>query len=375
MRSENDLRDAIELFAGNDAESVILLERLTVAPTHARPRASRRVLTPLVAALVVLAVATAGFVVFDRKTHDIGSDVGSAPYTPLEWKFSVGSVPGYTITRDNISRPSFPAADVSEQASVTATGEGKTTGVIDFDTVPGKLVQTTDSSTVAGVTYYFRAGHHVTRRGGLTPAEYADPWKAARQDAYGPQLSWRYPDGSQFTITGTFGFVPKTYNYDNTVARNTLMKIALATRHGQRNPVAMPFSVPPLPSRLVPVSLRNTPPEQVNPPGSLSISPLSACLNYATTDQPSPQDPTESILTVCRAKVSTSRAATLDAIAFGTQVVANSIIRTLPDGTLLVVGVGIGHTKEVSESDLQRIAKQIDTSPDLTKPSTWVEVP
>lgn len=372
MRTEDDLRDAIDTLAGARSDPAVLFDRLVTEPTKQRGSSSVRVLKPLIAALVVVAVAVAGVVVFGANRP---LDTGGTNTPPLRWTFSVSHVPGYTITRDSIFRPSFPAADVIESASVTATGSGKTSGTVELDTVPGKLDQTADSTTIAGVRYYFRGGHHVARQGGLTPAQYADPWKAAGQDAYRPQLSWQYPNGVQFIVSGTFGFKPKTYTYDNAAARSALMKIALAVRPGRHDPVTMPFRLRALHDGLIPVSLRNTPPEQENPPGSLGTpQPLSACLNYATPQQPSPQDPTESVLTICRVKVRTTQRATLDAIAFGPDFIAQSVVRRLPDGTLLAVGVGIGHTNTVSQYELQSIAQHADVSPNLSATTTWLDV-
>lgn len=374
MRTENDLRDAIDVLAGESSDSAELLNRLGARSAKEHGPTFARALKPLIAALVVVAVAVAAVALLGRNTNNANPPVGRPHSSPLMWKFSVGHVPGYTITRTNIFRPSIPAADISQSASITATGNGKTGGTIEFDTVPGKLVQRADSTTVGGVRYYFRNGHHVKRQGGLTPAQYADPWKAAGQDAYGPELSWHYPDGSQFVISGTFGFDPKTYNYNNTTARTVLMRIALAVRTSRQDSVTMPFRLRALPNGLVPVSLRDTPPEQQNPPGSLAANPLSACLNYATPQQPSPQDPTESILTVCRAKISTTRQATLDALSFNADSLARYVVRSLPDGTLLAVGVGIGHTDTVSQDDLQRITDQADVSPRLSATTTWLKV-
>ncbi len=375
MRTEHDLRDAIDILAGPLHDPATLLERLVTKPADQRRPTPARVLKPLIAALVVVAVVVTGVWAFGGNRHNSTSNVGGTNPTPLLWRFSVSHVSGYTITRDYIFRPSVPATDVSESASVTATGGGKTSGTIEFDTVPGKLVQTADSTTVAGVRYYFRSGHHVARQGGLTPAQYADPWKAAGQDAYGPQLSWHYPDGSQFIVSGTFGFKPKTYTYDNAAARTILMKLAAALRPRRLDSVAMPFHLRGLGHGLIPVALHNTPAEKVNTAGTLNNPlPLSACLNYATPQEPTPQNPTESILTVCRAKVRTTQREALASLAFTPGFIEKFIVRSLPDGTFLAVGIGIGHSKTVSQSDLQSIAKHADVTPRLSDTATWLDV-
>ena len=380
MRTESNLRAAIDALAGSQPDTSKMVETLLRPGPIPPSRASTRVARPLIAAVIVAAVATTSAVISTAHQQHGDRNAGAGYVRALTWTFSVDTVPGYTITRDYNSQTGPPGSTIGTYgtADITATGKSRVTGTIEYDSMISKPLRTADFTTIAGVRYYFRSGRHVTRQGGLTPAQYAHPWVAVSQADHGPQLSWQQPDGSQYVIAGSFGFLPKTYNFDNAQARKILLKIARAVHPGLAEPVRLPFHVSVLPGGLVPVKLEITPPTlvaNINSPG-VHPTPLAACLDYATTQQPSPEDPTESILSVCRIRIQTTEQAALTNAPdpFNHTFSAKWVVRRLPDGNLLAVGVGVGHSDAATTTELTHIADTTDVTPKLTDTGTWLKL-
>lgn len=332
-------------------------------------RRRRRILAPVLAAAAVVVTVSGGTLL---AAHWPGADrppadSGPAPLTAQElrpiWKFSVGHVPGYTIIRTSIMRYHSPS-DEAQAASITAGSmHPGPRGIFVLTMTPSDFRDAAKGmsrpTTVGSYSGLFFPGQHV----GTSELESMDAWDAAYAvPDLMPRLMWKYPDGSFGSIIGTFGFDPKTYDYDNGAALATLRKIALSIRTDVDDPVRIPFELKNLPSHLVPDS----------------VDAARPCLGYGRGESSGTDDYmgdwVGSVMSVCRVHTGASRAATLAEARIIEGETASTTVRDLPDGTSLIVEVDQGEGGLVSAKQAERLAATADVAPRLDDPSSWLVV-
>jgi hypothetical protein len=280
-------------------------------------------------------------------------------------------VSGFTISRDTISRLETPT-DLWQSGSVVGSGSrAHVTGQLAVELQPARLkdgageLDTAQPVTVGGRPGLFVAGRHLSGDQ-LKPEIYRQPWPAARAlNDYQPRLFWWFADGSIGTLTGTFGFRPESYDYDNGAARRDMLRIARAIRVGVSEPVTAPFALP----RSLP---HHVTVESYSERGGV------ICLGYGNGN------PTEqsmyrgywlgSVMTVCRPPTGPTRRATLAPTLIVEKESGCVSIRDLPDGSSLVVEVDPGGLKYVSCRAAEDLARRADVGPVTADRASWLTV-
>lgn len=361
-RTETQIREALddELDAG-------ALDRLTQLiaelgePSPQRRRSPIRLLPPFAAVAVLAVVALVATVVARWNAGSGDSSVGgggvwSAPATwKAQWTFTVDDVSGYTITRTLISRSAAVNEQVAEASTVAATGSPVTGLLVVSGSGPHRTNPSGEAVSVNGHDGQFLPGTYVSQDG-LVQSLYDDPWRAAVENHdHQPQLVWQYADGSWAELSGTFGFEPASYDYDNAAAESAMLEIARAVRTGLAEPVRMPFAVASMPTgfRLDRAVFFNAVP----------------CLVYDHSDG---ANVTFEVV-VCRVPTGTTDDATRRTAQRSLPDSDGVVVRNLSDGTsILVTYPSLGDI--FSKDDATRVANELDVSPDLGAPATWLDV-
>lgn len=379
MPTTEDLTDVLRAHAEQAAEAADdLRERLTTAPpqqdnTRRKPRRA----APLLAAAAVVAVAVAGGVVADV-LQPSGGGQGSAgggsvalPSGAPQWNFQIDTVPGFTITRAlaawsmNLHDPAQGAW--SDTATITTARGARKVGSIgtvpQWDLVvqrPARAQSVTvpeQSGAGPGQSGFFVPGRHVSQYG-LSSKLYRHPWVAAQQnDVFQPELAWQNTDGSWSLIVGTFGFDPKTYDYNNAAALMQMEQLASGVRPAATNdPVTMPFATAPLPNGYIATDISNIDGKQ--------------CIDYTTPTMAVKDLPIPDVaLAVCRAAANAAQQDITEDSNY-----ASTATRTLNDGTVFYAGVPHGVDNPLPESVLQQLVDTADVTPQVGQPGTWQPV-
>jgi hypothetical protein len=359
MRTETDVREALDTRPDPEA-----LRRLSVLIAElSEPEAERRRgrgLAPVLAAAAVAAAvaasafAASGLIARWGESHEAGGGPTPRPEPiPAVWHFSVDPVPGYTITRVGITRE----LGIEEGATVAAAAS-PVTGFLNLLTSQMRGYDDNQGTAVSvnGHPGYFVAGTHVSQDNLITSV-YHDPWRAALANHdHQPQLYWRYPDGSWARLSGTFGFDPATYDYDNSAAEAIMLRIARAMHRDVQDPVRMPFRVTTVPAGLV--------------LESVELYHGVPCLGYGSPTRL----PGGGQALVCRVVTGATRAETLQHARPG-GVTSTAVVRDLSDGTSVVVTYPAGGSDQFTLDEANQVANSLDVSPALSDPSTWLVVP
>lgn len=366
-RTETHVREALDNEL--DSGAVDRLTRLIADLGEPTPRTQRRgiQMLPAIAAVAVLAVVALVTAVVARWNAgsgggSVGGDgVWTAPATwKAQWTFTVDGVAGYTTTRVSVLREGDDGL-VTEGVTVTAT-DSPVTGVLVL-LRGGSIGYPADLSgeqvSVNGRGGQFVPGTYVSQDG-LVESVYREPWRAAQENHdHQPQLVWQYPDGSWARLTGTFGFEPASYDYDNAAAQSAMLEIARAVEAGGAEAVRVPFRVTSMPEGY-----------QLDEAEFLDGVP---CLVYSK-DVAEPDGTVVSFpVGVCRVLTGVTDADTRRSAERSLPDSDNVVVRDLPDGTsILVTYPSFGD--EFGKDDATRVANELDVSPDLNAPETWLDV-
>lgn len=381
IRSEDDIRRALDAepdrlaLARLGAFVDALDDRGPTMESTAGARPQRRGWAPLVAAAaVILTVSGAAIVAVERQRArpSAAATAAEGVLSPAQlrptWDIAVKAIPGYTssgIMTQGQGGPTGSSFDISATSrSRPETGDVSSTvcvaGFAKCALPPAGVVA--KKVTVAGRTAYFYPGRHVKQEY-LLPSLYRQPWVAAAElhDFY-PQLSWEAGHDTWVTITGTFGFVPTTYSYDNKAAEKIMLRIGNSVTVGRRDPVYMPFALTALPGHLA--------------PEAVMLARGLRCIDYGTGQAPDPGELVNSVITACRVKTGPTRRATIfaaDGITPSDEI-PGVWVHDFSDGTSVVVVLDPKQRKLVSAAQGQRLADTADVTPTLTDRSTWLEV-
>jgi hypothetical protein len=362
MRTEDDIREA--LAAPSADESLRSLSALIAGldePVDERRSGRRRWAPVLAAAAVVTAVATSALiVVWGGGTDDVAT--GSGTRTPLDtvWHFAVDAVPGYEITRVSIGVGIGTEGGTEQFATITAQTSQVTGGLtLQSPEIPGYDRGGGSAVSITGQPGYFVAGTHVSQDN-LISSVYVQPWRAAdANNEHQPRLYWHYPDGSWAQLEGTFGFNPATYSYDNAAAKSIMLRIARAVRHDVHDAVRVPFGLGTAPAGLVLESVR--------------LEHGTACLGYGQPTSLPGGGTVDDEALVCRLVTGTTRDETLRHARLDKSSGA-VVTHDLPDGTSVLVTYPGGGSDEFTQDDANRVADDLDVSPVLSDPATWLPV-
>lgn len=233
-------------------------DAFTALVLTARPNRAlrRRLAAPLLAAAAVVAAVGAAAAVGTTLRHDGGTPAARpAPRPAPSWQFTIADVPGWTVSYDLVGwtdgRGSIPGA-WGESAMLTAD-TGRATVAYGYEPraeadFPGNGMNVAISEgratavTVNGQPGWWAPGRRVDTSI-MTPSLVSDPWAAVKNSGdWQPYLAWKNADGSWNGMLGTVGFRPKTFSFDNAVARKTMMRIAKAVSiPSSGGPVTLPF--------------------------------------------------------------------------------------------------------------------------------------
>lgn len=383
IRTEDDIRRGLDSDIDHAA-----LARLTAfatqldnpaEPDGLRPAAepttiyARRIrVAPLLAAAAAVAALALGAAWLETPRSDertSASNAHSAEQRRPVWNLRIARVAGYTTTRVNASSIGLAGGSTTFLTATDVTRPER--GVL--TTCPGTLSScaqpagTAESVRVHGEQGFFTSGGHVGR-GSLSPTAYrAYPWLAASNADNGPSLAWYAGHDTTVFLSGTFGFDPHTFAYDNPAAEKILLRIASATTAGHSDAAHLPFTLTGLPGEVAPESVR--------------VAQGGACGGYGIGPR-STNDALGIVFTACRVTTGATSAAT---IAHADRVDSNStngtthfeteqpIIRTYPDGTSMVIAVEPDQ-RAVSPRQAHDLAAHADVSPRLDDQSTWAIV-
>lgn len=356
MPTLNDLRatlhDRAELCDAGMLDTLVTIDRPSRAPR-------RRHVAPLLAAAAVIAVTAAAAAVGTALHHDTSTPAAGPARRPAPtWQFKIADVPGWTVSYDLVNwtdgRDGMPGA-WGEAAALTPT-KGRATITYGYEPrveaeYPGNGMGPTSGRGVA-VTINGQAGWWAPGRtvdtSSMAASTAADPWTAVTSTGdWQPRLVWRNPDGSWNDLGGTVGYQPKTYSFDNVVARRTMIRIAKAvslTKSG--GAVKLPFSA--------------------NLDGTFELSEVSSQVDAACgewTTAPPIDD-----VRICRVAPNQAHSEKLGltAAAGESKVITR---RDLGDGTVLVIVRYGAAGSDVTTADL---LDSVDVSPKLDDRSTWL---
>jgi hypothetical protein len=368
-RTEDDIRRAFDVEP--DAASLVSLRSFAASldePANAALRRTRRRLLPVAAAAVVVMIAAAGVAVVssrgDKRDRPSGGSVLSPEQLRPVWDIAVRPVSGFSVSRVFASsqQPEAGTYALVAAASKTRPESGSIASCLGtvqqcVKTAVGVSAQPIEINGRPGSFY---PGQHVAQNG-LINRLYRRPWTAAYENHdFQPMLIWRADDDTTISITGTFGFEPTTYDYDNARAREVLLRLAGAVSAGRRDPIVMPFALRDLPSHLA--------------PEAVALGRGNHCIGYGRGQGPRGEW-VGSVMTACRVATGTSRAATIKAADdINPAETAGVAVHDFPDGTSVVVEVDSGRQRLVSRTQAQRLADRADVSPRLADESSWIPV-
>jgi hypothetical protein len=348
------LHDRAELCDADALDTLVMANRPKRAPR-------RRLVAPLLAAAAVMVTIGAAAAVGTTLRHDGGTPAASpAPRPAPTWQFTIADVPGWTVSYDfamwTDGHDGMPGA-WGEAATLTPT-TGRATLTYGYNPrveaeYPGNGMGPTSGRGVAvtinGHPGWWAPGRTVDTSS-MTATTAADPWAAvASSGDWQPRLVWQNADGSWNDLAGTVGFRPKTYSFDNAVARKAMMHIARTVAlTSSGDPVTLPFSVHLGDQyQLAQVSSRSE----------------AACGDWNIE----PSDPGGIDLVICRVTADQQYSDHL-----GLPVGEHVARRNLGDGTVLVVGSFYGSARH--ELAPAQILDSVDVSPKLDDRSTWLPV-
>lgn len=369
-RTEDDIRRALDVEA--DAAALTRLRSFAAAldePNPVAPTRTPRRFLPVAAAAAAVAIAAVGIAVVTARDGGSRPPAGGSFPTPEQlrpfWDIAVRPVPGYPVKRVFASSRGPEAGTF---AIVTATSKTRPeTGSIGScsGTVPecskapdGVPAQPTQVGARPGSFY---PGRHVAQAG-LIDRLYHRPWTAAYENnEFQPVLVWRADDNTTVTISGTFGFEPTTYDYDNARARDVMLRLARAVSAGRHDPIVMPFALRDLPNHLA--------------PEAVMLGRGNHCIGYGRGGEGGRGEWVGSVMTACRVVTGASRAATIKAADdIDPKETDGVAVHDFGDGTSVVVEVDSGQKGVVSRAAAQRLADRADVSPRLADESTWIRV-
>jgi hypothetical protein len=331
MPTIEDLRDVLATRAQAAVNADDVLSRALATPRRTRRAA------PLVAALTVagLAIGGAALGALSARTPRIGSAGQIArPDGHFTWQFAIRPIDGYTVTRTDsrwYTADNDPTVVGYQQiAQIDSSTHKGIIGSYVYEPAsidyPGNFLRDVSVAvTVGGEPGYFTPGRHVADVGLRGPL-YAHPWAAVRDCTdFWPALRWQNGDGTWSLISGTFGFDPATYDFNNDLARSTLYTIAKSVRVGVDG---------------------------------------GFCIDYV-----GPDDPIEGDSAVIACRFHTSGAAAR----LARETRGSALTRTLGDGTAFVLVFRSTNT-DLSAAQRNTMLDDADVSPSLDDPSTWVSL-
>jgi hypothetical protein len=247
------LHDRAESCDGDAFTALVMTDRPNRAPR-------RRLAAPLLAAAAVVAAvgaaATAG-TALHRDTGGQAAGLGAAPRPVPTWQFTIADVPGWTVSYDFAlwadGQDGIPGAwgegatltPTKGRATITYGYEPGVAGGYPGNGMGGSIADgSAVSVTINGQPGWWAPGRTVDTSS-ITPAAAADPWAAVKDSGdWLPQLVWKNPDGKSWNmLMGTVGFRPKTYSFDNVVARKAMIRIAKAVSlTAPGGPLTLPFA-------------------------------------------------------------------------------------------------------------------------------------
>jgi hypothetical protein len=379
IRTEDDLRQALD--AEPDGLALARLSTFVDALDGQRStlefpagqRLARRRWAPLVAAAaVILTVSGAALVAVERQRSRSSADTAAAEgvLSPAQlrptWDIAAEAIPGYTSTGVSTTSQGRLAGSVVDIQATSRTrpesglviSAGCAGGLANCTKPPVGV--TAEKVSVAGRTAYFYPGRHVDQSG-LRDSLYRQPWVAAANlvDVQ-PQLMWNAGNGTVVRVTGTFGFAPATYSYDNTAAKKVMLRIADSVTAGRHDPVFMPFALTALPGPVAPEAVR--------------LARGLRCIGYGTGQGPYPGEWVGSVLTACRVTTGSTRRSTIAAAEITPSETAGVWVHNFADGTSVVVELDQGKQNLVSIAQGQQLADTANVTPTPADRSTWLEV-
>jgi hypothetical protein len=310
--------------------------------------------------------------------HDSGPAGPSSPaLTPAQlrpvWTLKVGDIPGFKVeqvesTRTGAAHTSLiRLTSTSASTPFTATIGDWRCGDTFAECVKGiaptngpEGVNTFIPDTSGANPTYWVAGRHV-EHDGLADDPYRQAWTAATENQeYQPQLIWSAGHGVIVSLTGTFGFDPQTYDYNNQTAWANMQYVMAKTTARLRDPVAMPFRLPRMANGVA--------------PESIMLGHGLHCIGYGDgrTDPSGGWEGT--VLSACRTLTGRDQAATISAAGLVTADASTIAVRNLADGTSIVIRVEKHQPTLASAADADRLARDADASPKLGDQSTWLPV-
>jgi len=358
------LQDLSELLAERAERSApepqTVIARLERA--HVAHRSPVRRAMPLLAAAAVVAFAIG--VTALAGSPDRGARPASHGAVPpmghIEWRFAIGKVRGWTAQRTSSMWMTNNAGTAGDwgQGAVLRPVHGR--GVVFYGheaatvTYPGNFSRA-HPITVAGHRGLWVPGHRVDTVG-MIPRVREHPWQAvmASGDPQ-PQLRWRNDDGTWNSLGGTVGFRPASYDFDNVVAKRELLRIAAA--------VMAPSSV-----QYVAAPFHATLGKRYRVTDVNSVRGI-WCVGWSTIVGARSPDMPQSVVTVCRAPAGRLHDTFVPKTSKSDDVVAQR--RTLPDGTVLVIGVS---RSALTRQAAHRVLSSAKISSSMTDETTWLPV-
>ncbi len=364
MPTLQDLSHALADRAERSApEAHVVLARLEATdPTGGARRSPMRRATPWLAAAAVVAL-TAGVVALtgsSNQQRDTASPGAIPPRGHIVWQFAIVKIPGWTAHRTYSSwwtNGTGTAGGWAQGADLTPTsGRARVTYGREpaAESYPGNF-STAHRITVAGQPGLWMPGHRVNTAD-LAARVRKHPWEAvAASGDPQPQLRWKNADGSWNILSGTVGFRPATYDFDNAVAKRDLLRIAAAvTTPRSTQYVTAPLHV------AVGNRFRRT-----------DVSSVRGiwCVGFTTMRSLRTPNLPQTLVTVCRAPASALRDPFTPRTSKHDDELA--LRRRLPDGTVLVIGVSDQALTRVAARNVLDSAK---VSPSMTDRRTWLPV-
>ncbi len=325
-------------------------------------RSPARRVTPWLAAAAVVALAVGAVTLAgsSNRTHRSAPPAALPPTGHVAWQFAIGKVSGWTVERTYSSwwsNSTGSAGGWGQGAELTPTsGRARVTYGREpaAETYPGNF-STAHPITVAGRPGLWAPGHRVDTAD-LVTAVRKHPWAAvAASGDPQPQLRWKNADGSWNILSGTVGFRPATYDFNNVVARRELLRIAAAVRSpSSKQYVSAPLYVT-LANRF-----RRTEVDSVR-----GIS----CIGFTTLRSMRTPDAPQTLVNVCRAPATNLHDPFLPRTSKHDDLVAQR--RLLPDGTALVIGV---YNHVLNPAAALRTLRSTKISSSMTDQRTWLPV-
>jgi hypothetical protein len=282
----------------------------------------------------------------------------------LTWRFSVGTVPGYDISRVSITN-TVQVADISASGQLKSIGDIHifARGALD----PGTLTSGTPV-TVNGKAGYFGMFH--------VPSPY-DAVDGGRPNQK-PTLAWRYAEDAWALVSGDWGQSDSGGSYDLGVARAAEQSVANAVDTAHSSALTVDFTLGWLPAGLVVENGVNSNTVEGADPNHPTLQPVTqvGLSDGKQRDKRYPGEYWGSALTIGRQHTAVrpddpKPNVTVDGKPGYYESGAGLTVR-YPDGTELVIQVDPLHADTFSKADLVRIAQHASFAPSPDDVSTWV---